>query len=207
MTSRRAFLLGAAAASVVGAAPPHDALAAVLNAVGTLDAHAFDPRAAGAASAALFAVPASERWAVLRAYVAATPDAPSGLFLVARGLVELPAEQAPAEAFPSVVLPGVLRHPALGAPSPSPPVDPRVAPQWPLLLASDVHFSLVESYEVGGLPEPLLMHLDALSALPFRREPLQPGAPNVVRAALEPWLRPASPHREALAAQWSRWLA
>ena len=175
-------MLGAAAAGVAAPAWGADGDAAVLEAVGPIESSGFHP---GAALAALARLQASgDPEATLRRYLSAQPHPPTGLFLVVRALVDEPFVATGDAAFPSVLRDGWLRPPALGAPTVVPPDDPTTHPRWPLWLVGDVPLSAVDGYQLGGLPESLVMHLDGLVGCRWRTRPFSPLAPAALAEAL-----------------------
>ena len=190
MPTRRTLLTGLAALPLAGIARavPTDPLFATLDAVGPLEASTFHPGRALDAMRALMAAPDGIE-AALRRYLAVRTAPPSGLFVVARCLVEVPAGEH-------------LRPPALGAPYPEPPAP---LPRFPAVLLEDVPLSVVFGYQLGGLPEPLSSHLDSLKGATWRTRPLTP-SPGAVRALLPHWgLWPrGTPIADALEAQLLR---
>ncbi len=187
--SRRAVLTaGLGLAATAGAAPAQDADASVFAALddaGPLLGDAFEPKRALAAMSALMALAPEPRVAALRRYVeqrGATP--PEGLFAVIRALVKAPDERQASEPWPGVLHPGFLRPPALGAPEPPQPRDLAAWPRWPVLVVGDVPLVLVRAYALGGMPEPLSMHLDGLARATWRTEPLRPEPAAAIRARL-----------------------
>ena len=186
--TRRAVLAGGLGLAATAAAAPlpsaDDPLFEVLDAVGPMLADAFDPRRALAAMQALMALEPEARVAALQRYVRARTAVPDGMFAVVRALIEIPPADAPMDGWPGVLQPGVLRPPALGAPSPPQPRDLTRVPRWPVILVADVPLTLVRGYLLGGLPEPLSMHLDGLAGATWRTRPLQPGGLGVVRVQL-----------------------
>lgn len=65
-----------------------------------------------------------------------------GMFLVLRTLFDVPAE------------PGFFPPMLVGAPSPSPPTDPKLLPRFPIALVGDIPFLLVDGYTLHGRDEP-----------------------------------------------------
>ena len=104
-----------------------------------------------------------------------------------RALVMVPAADGPASPWPGVAQPGYLRPPALGAAVPAPPGDLRTTPRFPVILLDDVPLVLVGGYRLGGLPEPLAMHLDGLAGAAWRTDRLVPGHADSVRSLLTHW--------------------
>ncbi len=88
----------------------------------------------------------------------------------------------------TVLRPGYLRPPALGAPYPKAPKDPKAAPRYPLVLLGDVPLVVVQGYALGGHPESLKMHLDALAREgKWRVRPLNPKTAGEVRYLFQHW--------------------
>lgn len=187
--SRRTVLAGGLGLAATAAAAPlagaDTALFATLDAVGPLTADVFDPKRALAAMQALLALEPEARLAALRRYCEARgAGVPEGMFAVVRALVEVPPPTHAAEPWPGVLQPGFLRPPALGAPAPKQPDDLPKVPRWPVVVIADVPLSLVRGYALGGVPEPLWMHLDGLAHATWRTEPLKPGDAGSVRIQL-----------------------
>ncbi len=165
------------------------ALFETLDATGPLLAGAFHPARVLDSMRALIALSPTERIAALRRYLAVRVDPPRGLFAVLRGMVQVPSRELPRAPFPGVLSPGFLRPPGLGASSPPQPDDLQRVPRWPLILLGDVPLSLVRGYVLGGLPEPLWMHLDGLEGAIWRTQPLAPISADEVRHQLTHWGR------------------
>jgi hypothetical protein len=170
--------------------PSDDAAFALLDAVGPLAGDAYDPRPVIAAINALQPLGRDDGTALLRRYVAARGaalDERDGLFAVLRVLYEPdPSYRTTSAACTAQQQPmvdgGCLRPPRLGAPSPAPPADLR-ALRFPFFVLGDVPLSLVSGYALGGMPEPLGMHLDELVAAPttWLAAPLAPQGAGEVR--------------------------
>jgi hypothetical protein len=189
--SRRVLLVGGAAMSLgsAGVGSADDVLFATLDAVGPLLADVFHPGRALAAMQALLQLAPADRMAALRRYLAARSAPPAGLFAVVRALVEVPTRSSQARSWPGVLQPGYLRPPALGAPWPAQPEDLSQLPHWPVILLSDVPLVEVRGYTLGGLPEPLSMHLDGLADATWRTAPLAPASAGELRYLLVHWGR------------------
>lgn len=98
---------------------------------------------------------------------------PLAVFAMIRGLYEPPTKAHPQPSFENVARRGYLRPPALGAPSPGMPVGLEHTPHYPVLWLGDFPVSLVEGYQLGGLPESAKMHFEALKTDGvFRRKAL-----------------------------------
>ncbi len=186
MITRRSVVAGLTALPFAPALAA-DPLFATLDAVGPLSAELFSPLRALDALLALHALGADGAPAALRQYVASRTEPPEGLFVVVRCLLAVPPVDAASAEWPGAIQPGHLRPPALGAPYPIPPDDPTAVPRFPALLVGDVPLSMVSGYTLGGLPEPLSMHLDALAEASWRAEPLRPRPVAEVRALLARW--------------------
>lgn len=204
MITRRGVVAGLTALPFAPALAA-DPLFATLDAVGPLEATAFSPRRALDAMLALHALGADGARAALRQYVASRTEPPEGLFVVVRCLLAVPPLEAASAAWPGAIQPGHLRPPALGAPFPIPPDDPTTAPRFPALLVGDVPLSIVSGYTLGGLPEPLSMHLDALAEADWRVEPPRPRPVAELQALLARWRdTPQGPLLEAQLTRLSR---
>jgi hypothetical protein len=186
MMTRRSLILGLSALPFAPAFAA-DPLLATLEAVGPLDATQFDPARALEALRLLHALGPTGAREALRQYLQQRPDPPDGLFIVLRCLFSPPPLSAPASPWPGAVQPGHLRPPALGAPYPPQPDDLTLTPHFPAFILGDVPMSLVTGYALGGLAEPLSMHLDALANATWRAEPLRPKSAGEVRYLLDHW--------------------
>lgn len=137
-----ALLVGLGAAR---AAPP--TVDQLLDALGPLDASGADPIPVVRAVNRLQPMGKAAGVAAIKAWLKRTQAPPGGIFLVMRALFT-----------------GESRPPALGAPVPTPtPQEQRLLPQFPLLILDDVPLSVVEGYQLGGLPEPPGRYLDHLA--------------------------------------------
>lgn len=174
-TRRDVLSLVALAALAPAAARGGTAPSSALDAVGPLGSGAFHPGRALEAIRALTALGKADGLPLLRRIADGHRELESGLFAVIRALVVLPEG-------------ATLQPPMLGAPVPE-PSDALHAPRYPLVLIADVPLVVVSGYMLGGQPEPLSMHLDALEALPWRTAPWQPAPADTVRAQLQaaPW--------------------
>lgn len=173
MTPTRRDVLSMLALAAAAPAAARGASLPSIGAVSPLEAQAFHPRRALDCIEALCAIGKDAGMPILRAH-AAQPDQ-GGLFAVIRSLVVLPAGDT-------------LRPPMLGAPVPAPP-SALHAPRYPVVLLSDVPLVVVSGYMLGGQPEPLSMHLDALAEYPWRTTPWKPAPAEAVRGQLvaAPW--------------------
>ncbi|TNF37368.1 MAG: hypothetical protein EP329_03380 [Deltaproteobacteria bacterium] len=190
----RGLVIAAAALIVAVATPAHAAndveLFGVLDAVGPLDGHGYDPRPVIRAVNALQPLGKERGVAFLRRYLEARPGASErgGLFLVVRTLLDPPQDHAgpvaPDACTPeqrAVTAGGCWRPPRLGAPYPQAPKDLRSL-RYPGFVLGDVPLSLVSGYSLGGLPERLIDHLEALVPLgTWRARPLTPRPAGEVR--------------------------
>lgn len=166
---------------------------AALAAVGPLDGSRYDPGPVITAINLLQPLGPERGLAVLRKHLARTratrsvAPGPSGLFAVIRVLFDPPAREKspPADACTprqrAVAAGGCFRPPRLGGPVPAPPKDLRSL-RYPIFVLGDVPLSLVSGYILGGHPEPLGMHLDALAkAGTWRKAPLKPKTTGEIR--------------------------
>jgi|GEM_PF-1209843 len=183
------------AALLVGVVTPAQAASdteifGVLDAVGPLDGHAYDPRPVIRAVNTLQPLGKAEGVAVLRRYLGARRNAGArgALFIVMRTLLEAPQEK-PAAAPPDACTPaqraltagGCWRPPRLGAPVPAAPKDLRSL-VFPGFVLGDVPLSVVGGYNLGGLPERPIDHLNALARVgTWRAEPLTPRPAGEIR--------------------------
>jgi len=205
MMTRRRLIAGLSALPLAPAFAA-DPLFATLDAVGPLEAPEFNPARALDAMHALMALKPAGAASAMRQYLASRRDPPGGLFVVLRCLIEVPAPDAPASAWPGVIQPGYLRPPALGGPHPPQPEDLTTIPRFPAMLLNDVPLSVVMGYILGGRPEPLSMHLDALAGATWRTAPLQPKSAGELRYMLTHWGKwmPGTPIGDALWVQLDR---
>jgi hypothetical protein len=133
---------------------------AVLDRVGGIAAHDFDPRTVIHAVNRLQPLGKTKGVAALRRWIKARKPAPySGVFAVIR-----------------LLLAGPERPPALGGPVPSlTPDELKHLPNYPILALDDVPVTLVSGYFLGGLAEPPGMYLDRLARTgTWRTAPLKP---------------------------------
>ena len=189
----RCLLLGVTLSLALGASPARaagdDVLFSALDAVGVLGGHDYDPRPAIDAVNALQPLGKERGLNVLRRYLAARPaaDERGGLFVVIRTLLEPPPASRPRPAdacTPSqqeVAAGGCWRPPRLGAPVPPPPAD-LSSIRYPAFILGDVPLSVVDGYSLGGLPERLTDHLEALALRGvWRAAPLAPRSAGEIR--------------------------
>jgi len=86
-----------------------------------------------------------------------------GVFLILRCLFDVPAD------------PGFMPHMRCGAPSMSPPEDPKKAPRFPIVIQGDVPLLLIAGYNLAGFPEQPESHLEYLRKHgQIRKQPLVP---------------------------------
>ena len=200
MPTRRLLLAGTLAIAATSSAssgpvsraaawPADLRLFAILDAVGRIEADEFHPARALDAMQALMALAPEPRVEALRRYCAARTEVPSGMFAVVRALIEVPGRDQPETPFPGVLQPGFLRPPALGGPVPREPDDLEQVPHWPVILLDDVPLVEVAGYRLGGVPEPLSMHLEGLAGATWRTKPLAPGSAGSLRYLLIHWGR------------------
>jgi len=86
-----------------------------------------------------------------------------GVFLILRCLFDVPAD------------PGFMPHMYCGAPSMSPPEDPKKAPRFPIVIQGDVPLLLITGYNLAGHPEQPESHLEYFRKHgQVRKQPLVP---------------------------------
>lgn len=170
----------------------HADVHAALSAVGPLSGDRFNPSAVIDAVNRLVPLGKKQGLAVLRKYIhnnkrALTDSEPSALFAVIRIVFDPQKTKAkpPAHACTPkqrYFLAGqCFRPPMLGAPHPPPPED-LLSLRYPIFVLGDVPLSLVSGYSLGGLAEPLGMHLDSLAKFgQWRSKPLAPKPAGNVR--------------------------
>jgi len=86
-----------------------------------------------------------------------------GMFWVLRVLFEVPSNH-----FPPV---------RIGRPYPPPPPDPAKLPRFPIMIVKDIPLLVVRGYDIGGLPEPVMSHVEYFRKYGVvRGQPLAPPA-------------------------------
>ncbi|MGK0358549.1 MAG: hypothetical protein ACI9U2_000838 [Bradymonadia bacterium] len=177
----RTLLMMISLLGVAHAAPLRTSTTGLLDALGPLDARAYDPVPVIAAVNHLQPMGKAKGVAAIRTWLkarrAAKMQPPTAIFAVLRVLLRAPS---------GVSLATRLRPPALGGPVPA-PTEMQTAhlPNFPILILDDVPMSVVEGYVLGGLPESAGMYLKYLEAGgQWRAAKLAPKSAGSVRYTL-----------------------
>ncbi len=180
-----------ALALLLASPTPEPAAYAVLDTVGALSSATYDPRPVINTINILQPMGRKAGTALLRSYLknrGHRTQVQTALFAVLRVIYTPPAAKPP---FPKdactprqrlFVSGSCFRPPRLGSPVPSPPENLRSL-RFPFFVLGDVPLSLVAGYDLGGVAEPLSMHLEALatSKSTWLAAPLKPKSAGEVR--------------------------